>query len=598
MNSDIQQIIEEIKERNDIVQVISSYIQVKSAGSNYKASCPFHTEKTPSFTISPQKQMYKCFGCGEGGDVIKFVMKMENLDFLEALKLLGEKVGIEIPQGEINEEVRENISKNQRLYEMHLVAARYFFHALLANKRKGYQYLIDRGLDEKTIKYFGLGYALNNWEDLTKYLVTKGYEEEELVQGGLILQKKNKKGYIDRFVNRIMFPIFDVRGKVIGFGGRVLDDSLPKYLNSPENPIFNKRCNLYGLNFARKYIEDETLIVVEGYMDAIGLFQFGIKNVVASLGTALTKEQGKLIKRYAKRVIMAYDSDEAGTKATLRGMNVLKELGIEVKILNLNDAKDPDEYIRNKGVEVFKDSLEKSVPLIQFKIDNLRKEYNLDVAEENVNFTKRVSKLLKEIKSPIELEYYIHKVSKESGISINAIGSEVYGKYYNPRQFKNNIAKKIEKIKIEKNGAEIAEKQVMKLFLTYKELRSLILLKLDIDDFLLAENREILNYIIKSKDLDIITIDNLKNINIDEGIINELFNINIEHIDVNIALEDMVKTLKRNSLKHKIDALLKEQSMLEKKKQDKNIDASEVERKLLNIGIKIMEKQKMLNDIL
>lgn len=597
--NNMDQVIEEIKERNDIVDVISSYIQVKSTGSNHKALCPFHSEKTPSFTISSQKQIYKCFGCGEGGDVIKFVMKMENIDFIEALKFLGERVGIELPQSEINNEEKENISRRQRLYEMHLEAARYFFNALLIEKNKGYIYLKGRGLDEKTIKHFGLGYAFNNWGNLTKYLVSRGYNEEELVQGGLSVQKKDRNGYIDRFVNRIIFPIFDIRGKVIGFGGRVLDNSLPKYLNSPETSIFNKRYNLYGLNFAKKYIQDETLIVVEGYMDVISLWQYGIKNVVASLGTALTKEQGQLIKRYAKKAILAYDSDDAGIKATLKGMELLNELGIEVRILKLDNVKDPDEYIRKRGIGEFRMCLKDSISLTQFKIDFLKKEHNLNFEEERVSFTKKVSKILKEIKSPIELEYYINKVSKENGISVNAIGSEVYGKYYNPRQFNQNEYKKVEKIKIGKNGGEIAEKQLIKIFLIHKDLRNLIMLKLDIDDFLLEGSRQILNYIIKSKDLDIITIDNLKDSDIDKQFINEIYDIDIENIDLNIALEDVIKTVKRNSLKVKIDNLLKEQSKLEdKKKTNKNIDASEVERELLNTGIEIMNIQKMLNSIL
>ncbi|SHK07091.1 DNA primase [Tepidibacter formicigenes] len=597
--SDIQHIIEEVKERNDIVDIISSYVQVTSAGANYKAVCPFHSENTPSFVISPQKQMYKCFGCGEGGDVINFIMKIENLDFMEALEFLGEKVGIEINKGKMDNKAKEIINKKQKLYEIHLDSARYFFNALFQNKNKGYEYFKRRGLNDKTIKYFGLGYAYDNWDNLTKYLLSKGYKESELMESGLILEKKNKNGYIDRFRDRIIFPIFDVRGKVIGFGGRVLGDLIPKYLNSPETLIFNKRYNLYGLNFAKKYIQDETLIIVEGYMDVISLFQFGIKNVVASLGTALTKEQGKLIKRYANKVIMAYDSDEAGTKATLKGMNILKEVGLDVKILKFDEAKDPDEYIRKKGVNLFKKYLNQSVSLVQFKIDILKKDYNLDNAQEKVDFTKKVSKILKEIKSPIELEHYIKKISKETGISVNAIGSEVYGKYYNPRQFNQNETRKIEEIKIKKNGGQIAEKQLIKIFLENKDLRNLILLKLDIDDFLLEESREILNYIIKSKDLDIITIDKLKNINVNENFINEISDINIDSIDLNVTLEGMIKTLKRNSLKIKRDNLLNRQYELQQKKKiDKNINSSEVDRELLDIAMKIIQLEKELKDIL
>ncbi|SHG96488.1 DNA primase [Tepidibacter thalassicus] len=597
--NDIQHIIEEVKQRNDIVDIISSYIQVKSAGSNYKALCPFHSEKTPSFIISPQKQMYKCFGCGEGGDVINFIMKIENLDFIEALEFLANKAGIEFYKGKMDDKAKEIIIKKQKLYKIHLDSARYFFNALFQNKNEGYKYLINRGLNDKTIKYFGLGYAYSNWDDLTKYLLSKGYKESELLESGLVLEKKDKSGYIDRFRSRIIFPIFDVRGNVIGFGGRVLGNLLPKYLNSPETIIFNKRYNLYGLNFAKKYIEDETLIIVEGYMDLIGLFQFGIKNVVASLGTALTKEQGKLIKRYAKKVIMAYDSDEAGTKATLKGMNILNEIGLDVKILRLDEAKDPDEYIRKKGVDLFKQHLNESVSFVQFKIDILKKDYNLNNVQEKLDFTKKVSQILKQIKSPIEVEHYANKISKETGISVNAIVNEVYGKYSNLRKFKENKIKKIEKIEIEKNGVQIAEKQLIKIFLSNKDLRDLILLKLSIDDFMLEESREIINYIIKSKDLDIITIDKLKNINISEDFINEILSINIDNIDLNSLLDGTIKILKRNSLKLKIDNLISRQHKLQQKKiNDKNINASEVDRELLDIAMEIIQLEKELKDIL
>lgn len=593
--NNMNDIIEEIKSRNDIVDIISSYIQVKSAGLNYKALCPFHSEKTPSFSISTQKQMYKCFGCGEGGDVINFVMKMENIDFMEALEFLAQKSGVEINKGKISDESKENINKKQKLYQINLDAARYFFKSMSDLNNTGYKYLKNRGLDNKVIKYFGLGYSRNDWHDLNNYLLKKGYDQQNLIDAGLAIQTKNKKNYINRFRNRVMFPIFDHRGKVIAFGGRVLDESLPKYLNSSETILFNKRKNLYGLNFAKKNIKNDTLIIVEGYMDVISLFQYGIKNVVASLGTALTIEQAKLIKKYANKVIVAYDNDEAGVKATLKAVEILNGVSLSVKVLNLGKSKDPDEYIRTEGLDKFNISLKNAIPLIQFKINILKQKYNLNNDQDRLLFTKKVANTIKNIKSPIEVEYYVNKISKETDISIQAINSEIYGKYYKANKNQKEIKQQIEEIKI-KNGIEIAEKQIIHIFLNESKYRSDILMNLDIDDFLLKESKEILNYIIKSNELDIITIDKLKNLGISEEYIQDIYNINI---DSNVNLNDIIKTLQKNSLKRKRDYLLKRQHELQQKKQnDKNIEASEVDRELLDIAMKIIRLEKEMKNIL
>ena len=306
--NDIKDIIEEVKSRCDIVSTISQYIELKSSGINYKGLCPFHGEKTPSFYVNESKQIYKCFGCGEGGDVINFVMKMENLDFIDAVKVLAQKYGIEINTN-MDEESKKKLEKIKKFQDIHTEAARFYFSNLHTKKNSGYAYLRSRGLDNKIIKKFGLGYSLASWNSLMDYLTSKGYSNKDLIECGLLAHKKESNKIYDKFRNRVMFPIFDYRGNVIGFGGRVLDDSLPKYLNSPDTITFNKRYNLYGLNFSRKEIKNKTLILVEGYMDLISLYQYGIKNVVATLGTALTKEQGMLIKRYADNVIISYDSD-------------------------------------------------------------------------------------------------------------------------------------------------------------------------------------------------------------------------------------------------------------------------------------------------
>ncbi|MCT4509236.1 MAG: DNA primase [Tepidibacter sp.] len=595
--NDMHEIIEEIKSRNDIVDIISSYIQVKSAGLNYKALCPFHSEKTPSFSISTQKQIYKCFGCGEGGDVINFVMKMENIDFMEALEFLAQKSGVEINKGKISDESKENINKKQKLYQINLDAARYFFKSMSDLNNNGYKYLKNRGLDDKVIKYFGLGYSRNDWNDLNNYLLKKGYNQQNLIDAGLAIQTKNKKKHINRFRNRVMFPIFDQRGKVIAFGGRVLDNSLPKYLNSSETILFNKRKNLYGLNFAKKNIKNDTLIIVEGYMDVISLFQYGVKNVVASLGTALTIEQAKLIKKYTNKVIVAYDNDEAGINATLKAIDILNGVNLNVKVLNLGKCKDPDEYIRREGLEGFNKLLEDSIPLIQFKIDISKQKYNLNNDQDILLFTKNVANIIKNIKSPIEVEYYINKISKETNISIHAINSEIYGENYKFNKNKKNFKQKeMEEIKIKQNGIEIAEKQIIHIFLNNKKYRKDILMNLDIDDFSFKESKEILNYIIKSNELDIITIDKLKKIGISEEYIQDVYNINI---DSNINLNDIINTLQKNSLKRKRDCLLKRQHELQQKKQnDKNIEASEVDRELLDIAMKIIQLEKEMKNIL
>ncbi|WP_099189200.1 DNA primase [Tepidibacter mesophilus] len=594
--NDMHDIIEEIKLRNDIVDIISSYIQIKSAGLNYKALCPFHSEKTPSFSISTQKQMYKCFGCGEGGDVINFVMKMENIDFMEALEFLAQRASIEIKKGKISEESKKDINKKQNLYQINLDAARYFFKSMHSLDNSGYNYLKNRGLDDKIIKYFGLGYAKNDWNDLNNYLLQKGYDQQSLIDSGLVIQTKNKKNYINRFKNRVMFPIFDQRGKVIAFGGRVLDDSLPKYLNSSETMLFNKRKNLYGLNFAKKNIKNDTLIIVEGYMDVISLFQYGIKNVVASLGTALTIEQAKLIKKYANKVIVAYDNDEAGINATLKAVEILNGVSLNIKILNLGKSKDPDEYIRAEGLNKFSILLKNSIPLIQFKINILKQKYNLNNDQDRLLFTKNIASVIKNIKSPIEVEYYVNKISKETDISVDAINSEIYGKYYKKDEHKKEFKKKIEEIKIEKNGIEIAEKQIIHIFLNNIKYRNDILMKLDIDDFILKESKEILNYIIKSNELDIITIDKMKKIGISEEYIQDISDINI---DSNINLNEIIKTLQKNSLKRKRNYLLKRQHELQRKKEnDKNIEASEVDRELLDIAMEIIRLEKEMKNIL
>ncbi|HBY19932.1 MAG TPA: DNA primase, partial [Clostridiales bacterium] len=345
------EVIEEVRQSNDIVAVISEYVRLSQRGNSYSGLCPFHKEKTPSFHVNRDKQIYHCFGCNAGGNVISFIMQIENFSFVEAVKYLAGKAGITLPEAEMSKEAMDKIKQKEVLAKINVEAARYFYKCLKSEHGKVAKgYLDKRMLNEDIRKRFGIGYAVNSRDSLYKYLKNKGFDEKLVEITGLII--KNQNGYHDRFWNRVMFPIFDVHDKIIGFGGRIIDKGEPKYLNSPESDIFNKRFNLYGLNYARKSRKQEFLIV-EGYMDVIALHQAGFTNAVASLGTALTREQALLIRRYVTDVILIYDSDNAGTMATLRAIPILKAAGITVKILQVTDAKDPDEYINNFGVEAF-----------------------------------------------------------------------------------------------------------------------------------------------------------------------------------------------------------------------------------------------------
>ncbi|RDY29440.1 DNA primase [Romboutsia weinsteinii] len=601
--NDIKDVIEEVKNRCDIAATISDYMPIKQSGINYKGLCPFHGEKTPSFYINSSKQIYKCFGCGEGGDVINFVMKMENLDFMDAVKLLAGKNGIEINTN-MNEESRIKIEKSKKFQDIHVEAARFYFSNLLSSKNLGYEYLRKRGLDDKIIKTFGLGFAVDSWNSLMNYLISKGYSKEELVECGLIAHKTEGNKYYDKFRNRVMFPIFDYRGNVIGFGGRVLDDSVPKYLNSPDTLIFNKRLNLYGLNFARKNIVDRTVVLVEGYMDLISIYQYGIKNVVATLGTALTEQQGHLIKRYADTAIISYDSDNAGVNASLRAMDILVKLGINVKVLDLKDCKDPDEFIRKHGLEEFKKAMDASTHYIKYKINHLKKSFNLNKDEERVKFAKEASKIIKELKSPVEIDYYTKYLSSLIDISTESIKREVYGKNYNKsydNKYKKYSNKKetpvIEKPKAIEKGKQFVEETLIKLMLNSKNLRQTALLKIDESNFLLNDSKEILKYIIKNQELDKITIDKTNSLNISEEYIRDLDSISLDSInssDVK-SIDEIIRNVKKNGLQENMNRLLEEQRYIENNKN--NYDAKEVDVKIMEVALKIVEIRKMLQSI-
>lgn len=407
-----EETIERIKQENDIVDVISETVKLKRSGRNYMGLCPFHGEKSPSFSVSQDKQIYKCFGCGEAGNVLTFVMKQKNLNFIESCKLLAERANIPLNLG--NGEESKVVKKKELLYKINVEAARYFFSNLQRDKNAK-EYFTNRGMKEITIKRFGLGYAKDGWQNLRMYLKKKGFNEALMLEAGLVI--KSQKGTIyDRFRNRVMFPVFNIKGEVIGFGGRVLDDSKPKYLNSPETLVFQKGTNLYGLNFAIKNkIEKRYFIIVEGYMDLISLHQYGITNVVASLGTALTVNQARLLKRYADKVIISYDADVAGQTATLRGLEILKEAGFDVRVLQIPQGKDPDEFVRSNGKEAFLKLVNKADSLISYRLSKAKEGINFKDKSSLVEYGNRVIEILANL-NPVEKDIYVKSISEDTGI--------------------------------------------------------------------------------------------------------------------------------------------------------------------------------------
>nr|WP_295778092.1 DNA primase [uncultured Intestinibacter sp.] len=603
--NDLKDIIEEIKSRCDIVDVISDYMQLKSSGSNYTGLCPFHSEKTGSFMVSKSKQIYKCFGCNAGGDVISFVMRYENVDFMDAVKILARRCGITLERN-ISEEEKQKIQEINKFREIHTEAARFYFANLLGTKNPGYEYLKKRGLSDKIIKKFGLGYSLNSWNSLMNYLLAKGYDKTDLVKCGLVTHKTETNKYFDRFRNRVMFPIFNYNGKVIGFGGRVLDDSLPKYLNSPETLVFNKRLNLYGLNISKKSIKDDTLILVEGYMDLISLYQNNIENVVATLGTALTIEQARLIRKFAKNVIISYDSDQAGQNATLRAIDILLQADIKVKILNLKDCKDPDDFIKKYGFEGYKKAMEDSDYYIKYKIDILKKKYNLNNDSQKMSFVEEATFMLKKLKSPIEKDLYAKYLSDLTNISIESIrasvGIKVNSNYNKTNKRNTNVHKKIEQMSKIQDGYLKVEAKFIKLLMENKNLRESLLQDINEQQFLFNETKEIFNYIIKNRELDKITIDKIKSLNISEEYVNNIQNIQIEEINTYTleSTKNIIKQIKKNIIDNEIKSMsyqIKELSSKLELLKKTNGNTKEVDEKIMNLSLEILKKEKIKKDL-
>ncbi len=414
------ELIEEVRMKNDIVDVISGYVRLQKKGSSYFGLCPFHNEKSPSFSVSRQKQMYYCFGCGAGGNVFTFLMEYENLTFVEAVQMLADRAGVELPKAEYSREAKERADLKATLLEINKAAAQYFYVQLKSEQGKaGYAYLKNRGLSDETIQAFGLGYSSRSGGSLYQYLKSKGYREEQIRQAGLI-STDEKNGVYDKFWNRVMFPIMDVNSRVIGFGGRVMGDAKPKYLNSPETPVFDKSRNLYGLNRARASRKPYFLLC-EGYMDVIALHQAGFTNAVASLGTALTSGHASLIKRYVQEVYLTYDSDEAGTRAALRGVPILKAAGISAKVIRMDPYKDPDEFIKNLGAEEFERRIGEARNGFLFSLEILQREYDMASPEGKTAFFREAARRLIAFEDELERNNYIEAVAKEYKVSAESL---------------------------------------------------------------------------------------------------------------------------------------------------------------------------------
>lgn len=417
-----EQLIQDIIAANDIVALVGQYVQLRRSGSSYVGLCPFHKEKTPSFHVTADRQLYYCFGCGAGGNIIEFVKNIEHLDFVEAVRFLADRAGIRIDTLSFSDADQKKYEQKQRYLEMNKEAARFYRNCLFADGAQTAQaYVKKRGLSAETVKIYGLGYAPDGWDTLTKHLLAGGYTKEELIAVGLSSFTKTGK-LIDRFRDRLMFPIIDVRGNIIGFGGRILGEGDVKYLNSPETPVFNKGQNLFSLQLAKRSKE---LVLVEGYMDVISLYQAGVLNAVASLGTALTREQARLISKYAEKVTICYDTDGAGVKAAMRAIEVFEGVDVRLRILSLPEGKDPDEFIKVNGAAKFGDLLQKADTPAAFQIAQLRKQFSLTDEAQKIEFVEACTKVISSVTSSVERDVLRQKLANETGIGGSAIEAEV-----------------------------------------------------------------------------------------------------------------------------------------------------------------------------
>lgn len=478
--------LEDVKDKNDIVDVISSYTTLKKSGTSYVGLCPFHSEKTPSFHVSSDKQLYYCFGCGAGGTIINFIEAAENLDFLETVRFLAERAGIAVPE-ENMEDTAETRLKN-RIFEMNKIAGKTYFKMLNSSAGSvALSYLRNRGLKDETITKYGLGYSLDSWDFMYRTLKSKGYGDDEIVKSGLCVNKNGK--IFDFFRNRVMFPVMDVRGNVIAFGGRDLGDGMPKYLNTGDTPVFKKRYNLFNLNIA-KNIKTDFIILAEGYMDVIALYQGGFGNAVASLGTSFAPEHSRLLKRYTQKVVISYDSDAAGRNAAVKAAAILKKDGIKVKVLKISGAKDPDELIKKFGPEAYQEAINSALSGIEFDLMGIYPEGGFTDDDERVEYVKKAADILKYTQGRLELEVYAKKTAELAGVSYETVMAYVENKKKKEKKYKEiNFEKSVI---IRKRSAEDT---LIKIIAENSSYFSKIKDKISIDDFESELNKKIYDII-------------------------------------------------------------------------------------------------------
>ena len=501
-----EDIIEQVRTENDIVDVIGDYVKLQKKGSSYFGLCPFHNEKTPSFSVTPGKQMYYCFGCGAGGNVYNFIMEYENYTFGEALKHLADRAGVELPKIEYSREVREKAEQRAELLEINKQAAQYYYYQLRTEGGKiGYQYLSGRGLSEETMRKFGLGYSDKFGGGLYKFLKSKGYSDERLRESGLF-NVDERHGMYDKFWNRVIFPIMDVNNRVIGFGGRVMGDGKPKYLNSPETKIFDKSRNLYGLNIART-TRKKYLILCEGYMDVISMHQAGFTNAVASLGTALTSGHASLLKRYTQEVLLLYDSDEAGIRAALRGIPILRDAGVSSRVVNLKPYKDPDEFIKNMGAEAFEERLGQASDSFMFRVSIAESEFPMDEPQGQNRFFERCAELLLELKDELERNLYIEAIVKkyrgQYGVSVEDLRKRVNTLALKGTPAENRTQPKTsggQNKKKKESASDQAQKLMLTWLVTYPGIFDKVAQYLNAEDFIVPLYKEVAQMLFRQRE--------------------------------------------------------------------------------------------------
>ena len=585
------ELIEEIKSRNDIVDIISQYVVLKRSGRNFFGLCPFHKEKSPSFSVSPDKQIFHCFGCGVGGNVFHFVSKIENLSFRETVEMLAERSGVELPTLE-NEEDNKLLQLKSKVYQINELTAKFYHENLYKpSAKKAQEYVKKRRLDNNTLKNFLIGYS-GTFNELYLMLKSKGFTEEEILASRLV--NKNQDGkFIDRFRGRLMFPIQDVRNRVIAFGGRVLDDSKPKYINSPENIVYSKGRHLFGLNVAKRS-DLKKIIIVEGYMDAISLHQRGISYAVASLGTAMTEAQGRLLRRSSQQVIIGYDADGAGQAATMRGLEILQGLGCDVRILQIEGAKDPDEFVVKYGPERFEKQVEKAISLVEYKVKVLKNSLNLEHPNDKIKFLKEIAKVLSKIDNEIEREVYVQKIASEYQISKEAIYAEISKLENTSTTSKKILEKSKPRLEVkptikEDNANDKKEKLIIYLLINYpNESYEKIRAKINVEDIKNETNKAIIKKLYEEFEKGNINTNNVLDWFEDENIINEITWIlayDFEITEVNKCIDDILKIYEKEKItfeRNEILRQLEEEGLTQEQKY-------ELEKRLNDIIIQLVK---------